>query len=52
MILVVKKSLPQKAFYLTDDEANRLNEIGEKLIKLKKEQQELLDSSNEILNKK
>lgn len=47
-----KKSLPQNAFYLTEDEANKLNEIGEKLIQLKKEQQELLDSSNEILNKK
>lgn len=46
-----KKSLPQNAYYLTEDEANKLNEIGQKLTNLKKEQQDLLDISNEILKK-
>jgi len=45
-----KKSLPKDALYLTDEEAIKLNEIGQKLILLKKDQQDLLDSSNEILN--
>lgn len=48
MLVVIddKKTIPTKAFYLTDKQAKEYNEISEEIIKLQEEQEKILKIKN------